>query len=82
MMEGHQAMNHAQIGDPARLGVLLVTLSEMAEPPVRIAAGSDGAEAVTAKGKLLRDEGEKWRHLSVSTDGEAPAKGSSPRASA
>jgi hypothetical protein len=34
-------MNHQQIGDPTRLGPVLIKLSEMDEPPVRFAADSD-----------------------------------------
>jgi NAD(P)-dependent dehydrogenase (short-subunit alcohol dehydrogenase family) len=69
----HNEMNHQQVGDPAKLGALLIRLSEMREPPERLAAGSDAAGWALGKAEQLRSEAEKWRSLSVSTDGEAPA---------
>lgn len=38
----HENMNHKQTGDPKKLGELLVKLSDLPEPPVRLAAGTDG----------------------------------------
>lgn len=75
--EWHENMNHKQIGDPAKLGALLVKLSAMPEPPVRIAAGSDGVGAVLEKAENLRSEAERNRSLSESTDGESDTKISS-----
>lgn len=68
--EFRKQMNHQQVGDPARLGKLIVELSEMDEPPVRIAAGSDSSQWAEEKGRLIVAEAERWRPLSVSTDGE------------
>lgn len=75
--EWHENMNHKQVGDPAKLGALLVKLSAMSEPPVRIAAGSDGVGAVLEKAENLRSEAERNRALSESTDGESEIKISS-----
>lgn len=75
--EWHENMNHKQVGDPAKLGALLVKLSTMPEPPVRIAAGSDGVGAVLEKAQNLRSEAERNRSLSESTDGESDTKISS-----
>lgn len=75
--EWHENMNHKQVGDPAKLGALLVKLSAMSEPPVRIAAGSDGVGAVLEKAENLRSEAERNRSLSESTDGESDTKISS-----
>lgn len=75
----NEQINHCQVGDPAKFGALLLKVSDLAESPLRLAAGSDGVEWATAKGKSLHAEAEKWRHLSTSTDGDKSAsKPSSP----
>lgn len=63
-------MNYKQIGNPDKLVNLLVKLSNMAEPPVRLAAGSDGMNYVLEKAENLRSEAEHNKKLSVSTDGD------------
>ena len=68
--EFRQGMNHQQVGDPARLGRLMLDLADMAEPPVRIAAGSDCSQWAEEKGRLIVEEAIRWRPLSVSTDGD------------
>jgi NAD(P)-dependent dehydrogenase (short-subunit alcohol dehydrogenase family) len=68
----HDEMNHQQVGDPAKLGTLLLQLSDMAEPPVRLAAGSDAAEWAVQKGQQLSAEADTLRALSDSTDSEVP----------
>jgi NAD(P)-dependent dehydrogenase (short-subunit alcohol dehydrogenase family) len=65
----HDDMNHQQIGDPTRLGPVLIKLSEMDEPPVRFAAGSDAVGFALDKAEALRSEVERMRELSSSTDG-------------
>jgi NAD(P)-dependent dehydrogenase (short-subunit alcohol dehydrogenase family) len=67
-MAFHADMNHKQQGDPAKLGSMLVSLAEMASPPVRIAAGSDGLEWAVKKSASLKAEAERWAELSSSTD--------------
>jgi hypothetical protein len=61
-------MNHQQIGDPTRLGPVLIKLSEMDEPPVRFAADSDAVGFALDKAEALRSEVERMRELSSSTD--------------
>ena len=63
------ARNHQQAGDPAKLGTVIVQLAGMAEPPLRLAAGSDAVEGISASLAGRQRELERWRALSVSTDG-------------
>jgi len=71
--EFHDNMNHQQIGDPAKLGALLLDLVAMKEPPMRLAVGSDAAEYAQQKGESSRSNAEQLQALSASTDGDAPA---------
>lgn len=73
----HDEMNHQQLGDPAKLGLLLMKLAEMKETPVRLAAGSDAAEWVIKKGDSLREEATKWQEYSSSTDRDGARKADS-----
>lgn len=70
----HENMNHKQTGDPQKLGALLVKLSDMPEPPVRLAAGTDGYNCVIEKADNLRTEAERNKEMSFSTDGETEIK--------
>ena len=70
----YEKHNHRQAGDPAKLGVALVTLAGTAEPPLRYAAGSDSAGWILDKSIALGREVERWRELSVSTDFAAEAE--------
>ena len=69
--EFHDNMNHNQVGDPAKLGLVMLQLSEMAQPPVRLAAGSDATGWVIDKAESLRSSAEQWRELSASTNAES-----------
>lgn len=62
------AINHAQAGDPAKLGEAIVTLAASDDPPVRFAAGSDAYGVITDRAVRDRAEADRWRDLSVSTD--------------
>ena len=64
------ARNHAQAGDPAKLGRVLVDLAERADPPLRFAAGSDAIAMIGGKIDNLRAELDAWADLSVTTDGD------------
>ena len=65
------ARNHQQAGDPAKLAAAVVQLAGMAEPPLRFAAGSDAVEGISAALAGRVQEVQRWRVLSVSTDGVA-----------
>ncbi|HAT7516936.1 TPA: SDR family NAD(P)-dependent oxidoreductase [Kluyvera ascorbata] len=67
--EWHAKMNHRQIGDPARLGAAVVTLSRMPSPPQRFVAGSDATKLILTKLDAVQQELRQHRALSASTDG-------------
>lgn len=64
-----EAINHTQLGDPARLGAAILTLADAATPPLRFLAGSDALavfdEFLTTRAAAIA----AWRGLSASTDG-------------
>lgn len=64
------ARNHAQAGDPAKLGRVLVDLAERVTPPLRFAAGSDAVAMIGGKIASLQAELDAWKDLSVTTDGD------------
>jgi len=66
----YDARNHQQIGDPAKLAAVIVDLAGREKPPMRFAAGSDAVEIVATKIDAWRSEFERWRALSVTTDGQ------------
>ena len=63
--------NHRQAGDPAKLGAVLVQLASQDQPPLRLAAGTDAVDGIGATLAERQREVERWRALSVSTDGVA-----------
>ncbi|MFU7547891.1 SDR family NAD(P)-dependent oxidoreductase, partial [Pseudomonas paraeruginosa] len=65
-----EANNHKQLGDPARLGAMLVRLVAEEKPPLRYLAGSDALQVVTSKLAAMSREIEQWRDRSVLTDGD------------
>lgn len=65
----YQAHNHRQAGDPAKLGAALVELASLSEPPLRYVAGSDAVDAILGSLAERQGEIERWRRLSVATDG-------------
>lgn len=70
----HENMNHKQTGAPEKLGRLLVRLADMPEPPIRLAAGTDGYNCVIEKADNLRTEAERNKEMSFSTDGKIEMK--------
>ena len=64
----YDAHNRQQAGDPAKLGAALVTLVSTEKPPLHYAAGSNAVEGILGKITTMRNEIERWRELSVSTD--------------
>lgn len=61
--------NGRQPGDPAKLAEAIVSLAQTDSPPLRFLAGSVAVNAVDAKLFGMRNELERWRELSLSTDG-------------
>ncbi|MEX5360525.1 oxidoreductase [Pseudomonas guariconensis] len=63
-----EAANHAQPGNPAKLAEALMTLANAANPPLRLALGSDAVARIEAKHSAVEQELARWRALSLSTD--------------
>ena len=64
------ARSHNQAGDPAKLGLALVTLANAENPPIRWAAGTDAVAMVEDKMAGVKAELDAWRDLSLTTDGD------------
>ena len=67
------AMNHNQPGDPQKLAAVLVNFVDVASPPVHLPLGSDSATRLAEVGAEHAMMLAEWRHVSNSTDFEAPA---------
>ncbi|MEM7667451.1 MAG: oxidoreductase [Pseudomonadota bacterium] len=67
------SQNQVQAGDPAKLGAALVRISREAEPPLRLAMGSDAVQFLGHAYEARQAELAKWAELSSSTDFEAAA---------
>ncbi|WP_286918807.1 oxidoreductase [Pseudomonas sp. UBA6753] len=63
-----EAANHAQPGNPAKLAEALLALANAANPPLRLALGSDAVARIEAKNSTVEQELAQWRDLSLSTD--------------
>ncbi|MHB2081430.1 oxidoreductase [Pseudomonas asiatica] len=63
-----EAANHAQPGNPAKLAEALLALASAANPPLRLALGSDAVARIEAKNSAVEQELAQWRDLSLSTD--------------
>jgi NAD(P)-dependent dehydrogenase (short-subunit alcohol dehydrogenase family) len=68
-LQFHHDRSHNQAGDPAKLGEVIVHLTEIDDPPVSFVAGSDAVEWALTAIEERREQVERWRDLSVSTDG-------------
>jgi len=60
-------INHAQEGDPAKLGRALVELANTDKPPVHFPVGRDAVEVITEHHNRVLDEIVAWRELSETT---------------
>ena len=58
-----------QPGDPAKLADALVQLANEPEPPIRFLAGTIAVQAAEEKLAGMRAEIDRWRQLSIGTDG-------------
>src|SRR5271167_1743339 len=65
--ESYADVNHAQEGDPAKLGRVLVELADTDEPPVHFPVGRDAVEVITEHHRCVLDEIAAWRGLSETT---------------
>jgi NAD(P)-dependent dehydrogenase (short-subunit alcohol dehydrogenase family) len=69
LRELYRNISGQQKGDPQKLALAIVQLANEGNPPLRFAAGSDAVAAIEAKIEVMRDELNRWRKLSISTDG-------------
>jgi NAD(P)-dependent dehydrogenase (short-subunit alcohol dehydrogenase family) len=65
----YEDRNGHQPGDPAKLAEALVRLANEPAPPLRFTAGSPALGRLDAKLADMRAEIDRWRQLSMSTDG-------------
>jgi len=65
--------NGQQPGDPAKLAQAMVELANEPAPPMRFIAGSIAVNAADAKLAGMQAELDRWRELSVGTDGHYAA---------
>jgi NAD(P)-dependent dehydrogenase (short-subunit alcohol dehydrogenase family) len=69
LLAGIEERNGRQPGDPAKLAEAIVSLSKTDKPPLRFVAGSVALGAADQKLADMRNEFDRWRQLSISTDG-------------
>jgi NAD(P)-dependent dehydrogenase (short-subunit alcohol dehydrogenase family) len=62
-----QKANHAQTGDPAALGRLLVEVASSESPPLHLPVGADGVDAMEELQRSLAQDLDVWRERSVAT---------------
>ncbi|HUZ20632.1 MAG TPA: oxidoreductase [Acidimicrobiales bacterium] len=60
--------NHSQPGDPAKAAAAMIAVATAAEPPERLALGSDCVGRVEAKLQAVAGDLAAWRELALSTD--------------
>lgn len=69
LLAGIEERHGRQPGDPAKLAEAIVSLSRTDKPPLRFVAGSVALGAADEKLADMRHEFDRWRQLSMSTDG-------------
>jgi NAD(P)-dependent dehydrogenase (short-subunit alcohol dehydrogenase family) len=67
---GFEERNGLQPGDPAKLAEAIIRLADEPNPPLRFIAGTVAFNAAEEKLAGMRAEFEKWKKLSLSTDGD------------
>jgi hypothetical protein len=66
------AANHCPARrDPAKLARALMTVVDVADPPLRMPFGSDTVRRIEMKNAFVEQELTRWRDLAVSTDATA-----------
>jgi NAD(P)-dependent dehydrogenase (short-subunit alcohol dehydrogenase family) len=60
--------NHKQPGDPAKLASAILKLADDANPPLRLALGSDTVARIQKKNLEVEAELQQWMAVSTSTD--------------
>lgn len=65
-----EARNGRQAGDPQKLAAAMLELAEADEPPLRFVAGDIAWTALDRKLGSMKAEIDRWRDLSLGTDGD------------
>jgi NAD(P)-dependent dehydrogenase (short-subunit alcohol dehydrogenase family) len=60
--------SHWAAGDPAKVAQVVLRLTELTDPPVRLLTGTDAFNYATAAADARAESDAHWRALSVSTD--------------
>ncbi|MDB5276559.1 MAG: putative short-chain dehydrogenase protein [Ferruginibacter sp.] len=60
--------NGKQPGDPAKAANIILQITQMEQPPLRLLLGSDAVNAAEQNDLVKMAADKKWRHLSTSTD--------------
>lgn len=63
-----QNRHHTQAGDPAKAAKVFYDLAVMKDPPLRCAVGTDAFKAMTAKVDATKENVEKFKEWTNSTD--------------
>lgn len=68
MRQRAREKNQKQPGDPAKLALALIKLTQNKNPPLRLPLGKDSLQAIENKNSFVANELQTWRELSTSTD--------------
>jgi NAD(P)-dependent dehydrogenase (short-subunit alcohol dehydrogenase family) len=60
--------NHQQPGNPTKFALAILKLANAANPPLRLALGTDALQRIADKNAFVAAETAEWRALSKSTD--------------
>src|SRR2546425_12078478 len=66
--------NGNQPGDPAKAAAVVLHITSLNDPPLRLLLGSDAVRFVEQNDLAKLESDRKWKHLSVSTDIESPSE--------
>ena len=66
-----KSVDGRQMGDPAKLAALVVTVADMPSPPPQIIAGPDALAAITARQDEIRAAMDAHRALATGTNFDA-----------
>jgi NAD(P)-dependent dehydrogenase (short-subunit alcohol dehydrogenase family) len=63
-----QEYNGRQPGDPVKAAAVILHLTSLDDPPLRLLLGSDAVHLAEQSGRARQEADRKWRELSLSTD--------------
>lgn len=68
MAQLHENSDAIALGDPAKVARVILELSDMDEPPLRLILGSEAYAYATAAARQQAESDARWHKLTVSTD--------------